>query len=720
MPPWNADLEPNQQNIRTWLDNLRAKFQPAEQSRWNQANIDSLFYAGCHEYINKFFNTNTNFNIHKFYFNLLQQPVNLCTGYQRQHRKEINYIPDGSPNDNDEQYQTTDQYTKIMTKVCNKGGIHEQFSRGCEQSAITGLVLLQPYLDFTTDDQSQGDLKLKLWEYNSFMIDPYCRDFAEGSDCNHVWCQEYISKSEAEERFPEAKENIKIMTATVPKYGSFYFLPENHNMLRNNLLIVSYVWYKWKRKKKRLYSRSTNQYFDFFPGQENLDEILYKIPDLEEVEVNVPTWKLAVILNDQLMYQGENPLQSDLFPFQMMVWNYEPHINYPDLRVRSLVRTMRDANYLMNRRIVINHSQAESSINTGWKRKVGAVANEDNLKRVGEGYDVLVNKGFELADVEKIQPNIVPESNMALAEQLKQLIFSVSGVDLENWSAQEDSQASTLTVLMKQAANLMVLQKYFDQWDLALKMLGKLMLDIILNNWNVHKIRLLLGEEPSQYFYSKIFCKYQVVVEEGILTPTQSYQEYRQWLELNEHLGGIIPADKIAAKAPIQGKKELMQILKDINEQQAHVQEQNTAFEHAKMDAQLKESYSKSANYLANAHERHSRSDSNEGLKEERISEVAKNHAMALKERMAALKELMDVAKKYGDLETKIKQLELDKVEDRQELKEDVSEEHSRSEAEGTKFIAELMSGMMQNPQEQSQPQGEMQQPGGETDFIQQ
>ena len=31
-PPWNNALEPNQGNVRQWLDNLYSKFQPIEQA----------------------------------------------------------------------------------------------------------------------------------------------------------------------------------------------------------------------------------------------------------------------------------------------------------------------------------------------------------------------------------------------------------------------------------------------------------------------------------------------------------------------------------------------------------------------------------------------------------------------------------------------------------------------------------------------------------------
>jgi hypothetical protein len=70
--------------------------------------------------------------------------------------------------------KTTDQYTKLITSVANAGCIHEQKSKAKELAAVTGMCLVQPYLDYT-EDGAQGALKIKIWEYNSFLIDPYFR-----------------------------------------------------------------------------------------------------------------------------------------------------------------------------------------------------------------------------------------------------------------------------------------------------------------------------------------------------------------------------------------------------------------------------------------------------------------------------------------------------------------------------------------------------------------
>lgn len=627
----------------------------------------------------------------------------MITGYERQHRKNFSYVPSEGADS-----MTTDQYTRLITHVCNAGAIHEQKSKAKELSAVSGMVLIQPYLDFSSgDDQAQGDLKVKIWEYNAFLVDPYFRS-PDMSDAQFVWCQEYISKEEAKNRFPDKLEQIAPMAGTPQRYGSFYFLPENYNMARNDLMVLSYVWYKWKRKKKRLYSMSRNQFFDFAGGEDNLEEILYNVPDMEAVNVEVPTWKLAVVLNDQMMFQGDNPLGFDGCPFVPYYWNYEPHINYYDLRVRSLVRTMRDPQFLFNYKVITNNDIAAATINAGWKRKIGAVANEDNLKKSGQGWDVIINDGYELTDCEKIIPSAVPESDLALAQQMADLIYNTSGINLENWAGQDDKQISALTSLLKQAANLMVFQKYFDQWDFSDKLLGERLLQIVLNNWNAEKVGLLIGEEPSPYFYSKIFTKFQTIVEESDLTPTQQNLQAQQMFEINERFGReVFPPSMIVPKLNITGKGEAVQFLQQQEQQQQAAQQEAQNLQHAFEDAKLKELYSKAANNIAMARERHSRSEADVGLFEERLSEISRNRALATKDKMEALEKLIDVTMRFGELETMLKQNQLNLIEGQQIQREDREKLDAKSTAESNKFLSEIM-GMAQNQRQQPTQQQAM------------
>lgn len=706
--PWNGTQEPNQGNVRHWLDNLYSKFQPVEQARWNQANIDTLFYAGNQSFINRNFSFTPGITPQQYYFNLVQQPVNMVTGYQRQHRKSIVYqAADGADP------QTTDQYTRLIMNVCQKEGIHEQFSKSCELSAIAGMNLIQPYFDYTGDDPAQGQMKLKVWEYNSFLVDPYFRN-PDMSDAQFVWCQEYISKNEAESRFPDKVSAVRPMMGSPQRYGSFYFLPENQNMARNDLMVLSYVWYKWKKKKKRLYSRKRNQFFDFAGGDENLEQILYAIEDMEEVTVETPCWKLAVVLNDQLMFQGENPLwDGPECPFIPNFWNYDPHIQQFDLRSRSLVFPMRSPQFLFNFKVINNNDIAAATINAGWKRKIGAVANEDNLKKSGQGWDVIINDGYEMTDVEKIIPSAVPESDLALAQQMADLVFKTSGIDIENWSGQQDKQISSLTLLIKQAANLLPFQKYFDQWDHCLKLVGERLLQMSLYNWNAEKVKMLIGEDPTPHFYSRIFAKYHTVVEEGLLTATQKNLQAQQMLDINTAFGReVLPASMIIKDMNIQGKAEILKFLQGQEEQASQLQQEQTAVQHAFEDAKLKELYTKAASNLATARERHGRAEADIGLFEERLSEITQNRAMATKAKMEALEKLVDVIAKYGEIEAALKLSEIESFDYRAEAKEDVEKVDAKMTSESNKFLSEIMSGdqnqqnsSMNSNQQSQQPQ---------------
>ncbi len=705
-PPWQNDLEPNQGNVRAWLDNLYAKFQPLEQSRWNESNIDTLFYAGAQSFVNRHFNFSPNTS-QQYYFNIIQQPVNMVTGYERQHRKQWMFqATEGGD------AQTADQQTKLMISTANRGAIHEQKSKLKELSAIAGMCLAQPYLDFTAgDDQAQGDLKVKIWEYNSFLIDPYFRS-PDASDAQFIWCQEYISKREAEHRFPDKIENISPMSGSPQRYGSFYFLPENYNMARNDLMVLSYVWYKWKRKKKRLYSRSKNQFYDVAP-QADIDALVYNIPDLEEVTVEVPTWKLATVLNDQLMYQGDNPLGGDACPCVPYFWNYDPHINYGDLRSRSLVKTMRSPQFLFNYKIINNNDIAAATINAGWKRKQGAVANEDNLKKAGQGWDVIINHGFEMTDVEKIIPSAVPDSDLALADQMKQLIYETSGINIENWSGQQDKQISSLTAMIKQAANLMVFQKYYDQWDYSDKILGERCMSVMLNNWNAEKVQLMIGEEPTPFFYSKIFSKYQCMVEEADLTPTQQNLQAQNMMEINAAFQReVFKPSQIIPKLNITGKAEILAMLQQEEEQMSHMQQEEQLVKHAFEDAKIKELYSKATANIARAREDHSRSESNLGLYEERLSMIERNRSMSLKEKQEALGKLLENIAMFGEIETSQKQMDLEIQNQQQIAREDMEKREVEARTGANQFLAEIMGNSTTNLQQQGQVQAQQQQQG--------
>ena len=702
-PAWDTDVDPNESNIKLWMDNLYTKYEPIEQARWNESNIDTLFHAGEQRFINSYFNFNPQSSFQNFHFNLIQQPVNMVTGYQRQHRKSINYTPiEGSDQ------QDADDLTTLITYANNYRNILEKVSRAYELSAISGLVMMQPYLDFT-DDPINGTLDLKIWAYNEFMSDPYWRE-SNLSDCNFIWCQSYVSKTEAKKYFPDREDEIRNMSGYTGSQGKFYFLPENYNLARNDLLVLSNIWYQSKRKKKILYERSTGLTYDYMDKSQAILQTMQVDTEkiFEVVEVEVPTWKQAVVLNETLMYLGNNPLGFDECPLIPVFWNYDPNISQYDLRVRSLVRPMRDTQFLMNRRIILNHDISESSINTGWKRKENAIVNEEDLRYSGQGKDIIIKDGYDMTDIEKIIPNAVPASDMELATQLADLIFKVSGVNQELMGMANDSKAG-ITEMLRQGAGLVTLQKYFDQWDVAFKLLGKLEKKIIQGNWSTPKITRILGREPSPAFQLQIFSKFDVLVSEGLNTTIQKQQQFVQMMELNEILGGIIPPKFMLENATIHGKNEIIEAIEQQQQEQAQAQQQQQMIEQNLLEAQMQSMTARSVSDLALSRERHGRAESNIGLFEERLSEITKNRSSALKDRMDALEKLLGTASTYGPLLTEVYEDKLDEINDEQIVDEDLEKVDAKLTSDANEFITNFLKN---NPP--STTMGEMQPIGSE------
>ncbi len=648
--------EPNANNIINILQNIYTRFQSVEEVRWNESNIDSRFWAGDQDYIYQYFTFAPNYNFKNFYFNIIRQPVNMITGYQRQHRKSISVVPVEYSSQH-----TADQFNKLLQFSHSKRQILEKFSDGIEHAIVSGMCLLQPYLDFK-DDPINGVLDLKIWEYNSFMVDPYFRD-PSMADANWVWLQKFLSKKEAIAQFPEHAELIGSMGGYSNRDGQFYFLPENYNIARNDLLCLSYYWYRSSRKQKRLYNRNTGEITDWRDDKESIKEYLKVFKELEEIEVEVPTWNVAVVLNKSVLHIGENPLGFDECPFVPLYFDYEPWQAQYNLRVRSLVRYLRDAQFLFNRRIILNHDISETSINAGWIYKENSIVNEENINYSGQGKHIVVKDGYELTDVQKVIPNAVPPSDMQLADQMQALINPLSGVSQELLGMASDAKAG-ITEMLRQGAGLVTLQKYFDQWDRALKLLGMLELRIIQSYWTPFKVSRIIKENPTEEFYSKNFSQYDVLPEESLNTTTQRQQQFVQLLQLRE-MGIPVPTTFLLKNSTLQGKDELIESIQREEELQGELAKQKSQIDLATLEAQLQNLQANTAEKLAMAKERVGRTKSNVGLYEERLSELTQNRAKATKDKISAIKEFLDTVKLYGEIQTMKGADQVEKIEEK-------------------------------------------------------
>ena len=385
-------------------------------------------------------------------------------------------------------------------------------------------------------------------------------------------------------------------------------------------------------------------------------------------------------MNKSVLYIGEHPLGFDECPFIPVFWDYDPYIAQYNLRVRSLVRYLRDAQFLFNRRIILNHDISESSINSGYLYRENSIANEEVLKFAGQGKDIQVKDDFRdhpLQDVlQKIIPNAVPASDMQLADQLQQLINPLAGVNQELMGMASDAKAG-ITEMLRQGAGLVTLQKYFDQWDRALKLLGMLEVRIIQNNWTPFKVNRIIHDQPSEEFFSKNFHTYDILPEESLNTTVQRQNQFVQLLQLRE-MGIPIPTEFLLKNSTLQGKDELVKTLAEQEQMQAELAKQKSQLELAVMESQLENAKADTAQKIAMAKERLGRTKSNIGLFEERVSELTQNRAKAVKDKVSAVKDFLESVQLYGEIEAQNAIGQVEKMENTDREKEDAEKIKTR------------------------------------------
>ena len=612
------------------------------QSFWSEADTDTRFEVGDQTLWSDLYGNLPANRRRQFNFNRIRRVINLISGHQRKNRKSTICVPV----ENGDQ-ETADQFSKILIWINNQEQVLETISESFHGALVTGMNLMQVWIDYRNDPVS-GNIKIDNCSYNSFLIDPYFRK-ADLSDCNAIWKRSFLTKPECISLMPSKSDEILDLPfndSGTGRDGKFQFMPESYNYGYKNLLTYDEFYYRDYRTQRMLVDSQTGETQEWKGDKdENLDAFLETYPQITLIESEVPTVKLAIVVQGKVMYDGPNPLGIDQYPFVPVFAYYNPQMPYFPQRIQGVVRGLRDAQYLYNRRRIIELDILESQVNSGWIYKENALVNPEDVFLSGQGRGLALKEEASMADVQQIQAPQVPPSMIQLSELLAKEVMEISGVNEELLGSADDDKAGILSML-RQGAGLTTLQVLFDNLDRAQRLLGKLMIDLVQNNFTPGKIKKILeGEEPSQQFYNKAFGRYHAVVEEGINTGTQKQMQFAQMLHLIQ-AGVPIPAEELLEASTLQNKTRIIESMKAQQQQQAQAQSQQ-----AEMQMQLQMAQAELAKARAMAdmglyNERTSRVTENRAMAIQKLHEANHQDQLALLEKVKALKELddMDIA----------------------------------------------------------------------------
>lgn len=630
-----------------------------------------------------------------FVFNRVRRNINLVTGFQRKNRLSSVVVPI----ENSDQ-QTADQLSQLLLYVMNYGEGYQMISECFGGALKTGFNLLSLWVDYR-DDPVNGDIKFGREPYNGFIVDPYFTKL-DFSDCGYILRRKYLSPEHVASLLPgQEKDVMKISAYGWERDDKFTWLPyqrqpNGQEMMAYNEMYVQ----KWKNVPL-LVDMETGETSEFDFDRETTKMFLEQYPQLKVVNKPKRYIEMTVIVNDNVMRTEMNPYDLDEYPFVPFTAIFEPESNLWELKLQSLIRCMIDPQRESNRRRSQMIDLLDSQINSGWIANENSVVNPRSLFQTSQGKVIWRREDAPPNAVEKIPPAQIPPSMFQMQELFDRDIVEISGVNDAAFGQTENAGESGVMMLLRQGASIVNLQDLFDNLRFSQKQVSKKVIKLI-QKWKPNKVQRILNQKPTEQFYNQEFTKYDVTVQEGILTETQRQMYFRQLVDLKQ-LGAPVTGEMLAKAAPIQGKTEYVEQLAQMEQQQAQAQQQQMQIQQQLIDSQRQSQQAKAISDIALSKERFTRAVANTSLTDERAAAAVEDRTDAALNRIKAIQEMQSIDDdrllKYLSI---IKQLEEMSRRDEEEVKESDVAIASRGQEIGDVLSGVARNQPMVNPENQS------------------
>lgn len=528
------------------------------QSYLYQSVIDRKVYLGDQRYLNMY--TGQSYENQKFIFNASMSVVNMISGRQMQHRKGTKITPVFNASN-----KTASQATKVLQGAYAVDKTYKTISKCFKESLITGLSLMHSYIDYRRDPIC-GDLRTECVTPDMLMMDAFWTDMR---DCQFIRTRKYLHRNQVKDMLPGREQDIDMLNDQSYYDTKFTFMPQQYNIRRKDFLAYDEYWYQSDRMATFIVDPNTYESLEVELDKEDMDNLRMRFPNIILVKEKVPTVKLAIIVNNNCMYDGPNPLGTDMYPYTPFTAYHDTANNNYEYRYQGPIRVIRDSQYLLNYRTQLEMDLLAAQF-SGVDVEEDALVDDNDAFKVGPGKVRFFKKGRIQAVSDKPGANINP-ANFEVTQRLKQNIQSDAGVTPELLGLSQDNDVG-ITEKLRQDAGLITLQELFDNLEESQCAAGNLHWSIIQKNYTLGKIRRMIGEEPTNEFRDKSFQKYEAVFDLAPLTSTTQQlsfiQKYTMWKD-----GLPVPVDLLLKDLAIEDKDEFIQGIKQQQEQQNQQQQ---------------------------------------------------------------------------------------------------------------------------------------------------
>jgi hypothetical protein len=454
--------------------------------------------------------------------------------------------------------------------------------------------------------------------------------------------RKYLSPEQAASLLPGMEKEVQeIQSFGWSRDDKFTWLP--YQTQPNGEDFIAYDEFyqqKWKQVPM-LVDEETGEFMEWEGKAEDMKFFMSQYPQLKKVMRPQKYVECHIILNNNYMKTEINQYGLNEYPFVPFVGIFEPESENWGLKVQSLVRPQIDPQRESNRRRSQMVDIIDSQINSGWIADEESVINPRSLFQTSQGKVIWRDRDAKPGAIEKIQPGQIPQGMFELQRQFDADIMSAVGINDASFGQTQNDQESGIMMMLRQGASLVNIQDLMENLRFAQKQAAKKCVKM-MQKWTPQKIERILNRKPSEQFYSKDFIKYDISIQEGMLTGTQKQMYFRQLLDLKA-AGAPVSGSMLAKAAPIQGKTEYVAELEQEEKAQAQQAQEAQKVQMSLVDGQRQAQQAKAISDIALSKERFTRSIANLGLEDERAARAIDDRASAALDRAKAITELSSI-----------------------------------------------------------------------------
>jgi hypothetical protein len=583
--------------------------------------------------------------------------VELLSGYEIRNRHLLKIGPVGREDDN-----ACRQHTSLLSWQMSFYGGYECLSQAFKWgSLVTGSNLFEFWRD------RQGCIRFGRRSFNTFLLDPSMSN-PDLSDCGYILMGRWLDETKLKALLPQEADRI----AQIPKVvwsQRWSKSPSLNRADKGNQRLYE----EWYRPETRMVPMVVSR----FSGAEFAEDDIVKaakaqnvmderevryyienarmpngVPMFSRYQKAVEWIRLSLFVDGEPVFDGEQPLKLDEYPFVWLHGEWMPECDRDDLKLQSFTRGLRSSTRARNRRINQMIDIVETRLQNVRLVRQDSLVDKEDAYRSGQGHPIFIKKnapGALTDSFSQIPSPDLPPGLFSLCELLEREETQAKGLNDEIFGSDDKENVPGILARFRTGQALTGQQGIFDSFRQAKRLIGRKAVKLNQGHMDELRVQRILAELPDPGFYEPDFAKYDCTPVESVLNEDQMSLQFQQMMGLLQvwpELKSVIPPSMIVGMAPIQIKREMMAAIQGAEQQQQQQMQsqlQNQAIMNRLIESQTQVGIAKTQSEIAGA-----RLDSAKAVAE--MQNMAQQGDL---ERMDRVIKLLDLMIKGRDLNQK-------------------------------------------------------------------